>query len=256
MDTGARTRPTSSSGWRRQRRTPKNELECRIRLHAEAAPGLLDVVSYHQNLDNCAQTALHNYLFADGIIQSTWAGLIRLKLSSQDMQPPGREQVRATQKTAWGRHNSDHALVEFSPIASPGLNQWHAAAFSDEAIHQYRWLNNRNDTIAHLQTMVNDGTHPLKNWLLELRNKKPEKKRVIVAYGAVYWPVYQQIIGGAFHPTPLQNVAGIRPMWHSVQDNRLVLLIYGPTARGWSNAGWDALGKAVGRWLQGNGFTL
>jgi hypothetical protein len=149
--------------------------------------------------------------------------------------------------------------VEYSPIASPGQNEWHTDAFAAETLVEFPWLNTRTETMARLAQQVTNNEHPLRAWLGNLR--RSPRRRVVVAYGKGNWPYYEALLSHVNAQWEDLHIAPeALPARYKSDGTTLVLLVYGPSAhigaaqgrpaRAWHNEHWHRLGFFVRDWLQ------
>lgn len=147
------------------------------RLEMWAIRGKREIDDVAEYLTAIGITHLHN---DRPELQSTWAGLIRILLSSEGWTPT-TEQVRDYQRTSLGRLIGNTYLAELFPLPSPSLGHWLYAEHST-----LPYLVNRK---TYRQTCVAFRSAHFQKQISE------HKPAVVVFYGLSYRKYWQAIAG-------------------------------------------------------------
>lgn len=161
----------------------ESEVKKRLDSWHSSSTDLIDNKTHHERIGITK-------FFDRGILQSTWAKLIRLKLSIEGElsgnDNTDRKKIRNVQKHSWGQLKSDNALLDLFPLPSPGIGKWR---YKTEQWTDIDYLQNREkyrDTLKEMRTQY-------------IREKiNSHQPKVVVFYSATYIPYWNEIIQGDF----------------------------------------------------------
>jgi hypothetical protein len=199
--------------------TSRAEFEYRINAWVKLGKKtLVDVVKYHEIIGI-------NRFFVDPVkLQSTWNKLIRIYLSSQDLQT-NTDDVRLFQKTQLGRIDQNTSLLELLPLASPSTNQWLYSSWVD-----YPLLKSRE--------IYREGTVPFRikslQWLIE-----ENQPTVVVFYGQSNEEYWGKVVSA---PLKFEKTLDIK---YAKGKGTLFVSIKHPVYKGLTNVYFHQ----IGRWI-------
>ena len=197
---------------------------CADELDARLAGGAVEDLEENLRRIGCYPELLED----EPKLQPTWRPLILAWLVATTGRVPSTSELCAYQRHRWGRPDADHLLVELMPLPSPDTRSWPwtEALGQDRAAYIDRWRPQRI------------------KYLADLWRRVPDRPRVAVAYGKMYWPFYKEVFGLAGDG---EAVGADETGWASgfATPEGGVVLVQHPVGYGGSNREWEA----VGHWL-------
>lgn len=164
-------------------------------------------------------------------LQWTWAGLIRVLLSIEGLEPT-TEEVRLHQQRSWARSGGNVCLMELLPLPSPSTSHWLYAQYSKlptlRSRKQYRKLMSQVRIRAIQQRIA------------------AHQPQVVVFYSFTYRPYWLQLVGAELQPV----LSG--ELYIHKGPSTLYAVLKHPVATGVTNAYFHEAGRLIRRVLDGN----
>lgn len=202
--------------------------------------------SWHNSLTDLIDNRVHHQrigitkFFDKGTLQSTWAKLIRLKLSMQGELSGNanddRNKIRGIQKNSWGQPKSDNALLDLFPLPSPGIKPW---KYGEEEWTDIDYLQNRE---TYRKKLTEIRTRYIRD---KINTHQP---KVVVFYSTSYMNYWNEIIQGDFTDEKQANTftQNKNKMRWLIKNGTCFVQVPQPSAAR-ANSFWNDAGHEIGK---------
>lgn len=216
----------------------KEEPEVKKRLGSwyNYSTDLIDNKAHHQRIGITK-------FFDQGTLQTTWAKLIRLKMSIEGKISGNlnddRENIRLVQKKSWGQKDSDNALLDLFPLPSPGIGDWLYGTKQCTDIEYLRERKTYRDTLKEIRIQY-------------IRDKiNTHLPKVVVFYSTSYILYWNEIIQGDFRSEKQANafVQNKNVMRWLFKNGTCFVLMPQPSAAR-ANSFWNDAGNEIRKHLK------